>query len=97
MIDGHVTFGRLTQCSSEPGEHKYVALKIYTLDGGDGEEFNCTKLWTREIVRILVSHVRTAVDKFKLDTPGDNGVMHHCLVQKPMWDSWSDIVRWRPY
>ncbi|KAK7428370.1 hypothetical protein QQZ08_005127 [Neonectria magnoliae] len=41
-------------------------------------------------------HVRTALDTFKLERPGVGNVIHHCLVQKPMWDSWREVVRWNP-
>lgn len=38
-------------------------------------------------------HVRTALDTFELQHGGGS---HHCLVQKPMWDSWRDMLRWNP-
>lgn len=40
-------------------------------------------------------HVRTALDMFELQ--GTEGNHHHqCLVLKPMWDSWRDMLRRNP-
>ena len=39
------------------------------------------------------THVRTALDTFVLSHPGGD---HHCLVQKPLWDSWKDLLRRNP-
>lgn len=72
-----------------------MALKIYTRDGGDLEEFKMYEvLGQGNHSHPGYPHVRTALDTFKLKRPGNSGVMHHCLVQKPMWDSWKDVVRW---
>jgi serine/threonine-protein kinase SRPK3 len=46
-------------------------------------------------------HIRTASDMFTLPSPyvtaGAKGeTEHRCLVQKPMWDSWKDLLRRNP-
>ncbi|GJC94785.1 hypothetical protein ColKHC_03611 [Colletotrichum higginsianum] len=75
----------------------YVALKIYTVDGGNLEEFQTYEaLGKGNRSHPGYPHVRTALDTFKLKRPNDGSVMHHCLVQNPMWDSWKDVVRWNP-
>ncbi|KAK3687957.1 kinase-like domain-containing protein [Podospora appendiculata] len=75
-------------------DHGHVALKIYTREGADNDEF--------EMYGIIAKanhshpgyhHVRTALDKFVLHGPGGD---HPCLVQKPMWDSWRDLLRRNP-
>ncbi|KAK6209855.1 hypothetical protein QIS74_11439 [Colletotrichum tabaci] len=78
-------------------DHDYVALKIYTIDGGDLKEFQPYEaLGKGNRSHPGYPHVRTALDTFKLKRPNDGNVMHHCLVQNPMWDSWKDVVRWNP-
>lgn len=39
------------------------------------------------------SYIRTALDTFKIQHGADD---HQCLVHKPMWDSWKDLLRWNP-
>ncbi|TID02790.1 Serine/threonine-protein kinase SRPK [Colletotrichum higginsianum] len=78
-------------------DHIYVASKIYTVDGGNLEEFQTYEaLGKGNRSHPGYPHVRTALDIFKLKRPNDGSVMHHCLVQNPMWDSWKDVVRWNP-
>lgn len=38
-------------------------------------------------------HIATASDTLILPRPGGD---HHCLVQKPMWDSWRDLLYRNP-
>jgi len=38
-------------------------------------------------------YVRTALDTFPIERPGGE---HQCLVQRPMWDSWKDLLRRNP-
>ncbi|KAI6781055.1 uncharacterized protein J7T54_003222 [Emericellopsis cladophorae] len=38
-------------------------------------------------------HVRSALDTFSLHRTGGD---YRCLVQKPMWDSWRDLLRRNP-
>lgn len=38
-------------------------------------------------------HVRTALDTFTIDRPDGD---HQCLVQRPMWDSWKDLLLRNP-
>lgn len=93
----------LTQ-TKPPREHQHVALKVYTRDVGNREEFQIY-----DQIRRLGSlshpgqfHVRTASDMFKLPSPyataagGTVMAEHHCLVQEPMWDSWKDLLRRNP-
>ncbi|ROT39615.1 kinase-like protein [Sodiomyces alkalinus F11] len=74
-------------------EHTYVALKIFKR-GIQLHEFEIYSL----IGQANPSHpghrhVRTAVDTFELQGTEGN---HHCLVLKPMWDSWRDMLRRNP-
>ena len=72
-----------------------MALKIYTRDGGDLAEFQVYEALSKgNRSHPGYRHVRTALDTFKLERPGNGGVMHHCLVQTPMGDSWKELVRW---
>lgn len=34
--------------------------------------------------------MRTAVNTFTINSPGGD---HQCLVQRPMWDSWKDLLQ----
>ncbi|KAI1501505.1 CMGC protein kinase [Biscogniauxia marginata] len=75
-------------------EHKHVALKVYTRDGGDREEFEAYgNLSKANPSHPGYRHVRAALDTFVLKHRGGD---HHCLVQKPMWDSWRDLLRCNP-
>lgn len=37
--------------------------------------------------------MRTALDLFTIDMRGGH---HYCLVQRPMWDSWRDLLLRNP-
>lgn len=39
------------------------------------------------------AHVRTALDAFTIPRLGS---LHHCLVQKPMWESFRDLLYRNP-
>ncbi|KAF4633002.1 hypothetical protein G7Y89_g5128 [Cudoniella acicularis] len=76
-------------------DHNHVALKVFVQDGGDPEEFRIYGIISRASTSHPgYRHVRTALDTFSLQSPG--GGEHHCLVQKPMWDSWKDVLRRNP-
>ncbi|KAK7429441.1 hypothetical protein QQZ08_004033 [Neonectria magnoliae] len=71
--------------------HDYVALKVYTQDQRNRDEFRFLDI----ISKANPSHpgypnVRTALDIFELSRSGRD---HYCLVQRPMWDSWKDLLR----
>lgn len=70
-----------------------MALKIFR-QGVDRAEFDMSG----HIAKANPSHpghrhVRTVLDTFDLQRTGGD---HHCLVQKPMWDSWKDLLRRNP-
>lgn len=70
--------------------HRYVTLKIYTRDESHTEEFKTYQ----HISQANPSHpgygyVRTALDTFIIPRPGGD---HPCLVQQPMWDSFTDLL-----
>ncbi|KAF4634318.1 hypothetical protein G7Y89_g3796 [Cudoniella acicularis] len=69
--------------------HKHVALKIYTRDGDQQEEFQIYQcLGKGSPSHPGYSHVRTALETFVIPRPGGD---HTCLVQKPMWESFRDL------
>ncbi|KND89186.1 Serine/threonine-protein kinase SRPK [Tolypocladium ophioglossoides CBS 100239] len=77
-------------------DRDYVALKVFTRDHGETckDEFRTYET----IDKANPSHpghrhVRTALDMFAVDSPGGH---HQCLVQRPMWDSWKDLLRRNP-
>jgi len=75
-------------------EHLHVALKIYTRDrGGRGELKTYGHLSQANPSHPGYRHVRSALDTFSLHRTGGD---HRCLVQKPMWDSWRDLLRRNP-
>ena len=71
-----------------------MTLKVYIRGGISQKEF--------EIYQTLkqanpshpgYSHVRTALDLFTIRRSGGD---HRCLVQSPMWDSFSDLLYRNP-
>ncbi|KAL1847409.1 hypothetical protein VTK73DRAFT_10348 [Phialemonium thermophilum] len=96
QVIGKLGFGTASTVwlSRDLHAHEYVALKAYTLEGGDRGEME-----TYEILKTAnPSHpgygcVRTALGSFTLHrSEGD----HQCLVHKPMWDSLRDLLRRNP-
>ncbi|KAJ6114429.1 protein kinase domain protein [Penicillium sp. IBT 16267x] len=74
--------------------HQYVTLKIYTRDGGNQEEFEIYKRLNQGSSRHPgYAHVRKALDIFTIPRPGGD---HECLVQKPMWESFRDLLYRNP-
>ncbi|EQK99102.1 protein kinase domain-containing protein [Ophiocordyceps sinensis CO18] len=78
------------------GDDDYVALKVFTRHHGETckNEFRTYET----IDKANPSHpghphIRTALNFFTLDRPGGD---HQCLVQRPMWDSWKDLLRRNP-
>ncbi|KAJ5773661.1 hypothetical protein N7457_008557 [Penicillium paradoxum] len=73
---------------------RYVTLKVYTRGEAGPREFQIYK----QLSEVNSSHpgyqhVRTALDTF--DIPHLGGV-HQCLVQKPMWGSFRDLMHRSP-
>lgn len=67
-----------------------MTLKVYTRNESDQEEFQIYKyLKQGNTSHPGYAHVRTALDTFTIPHPrGD----HHCLVQRPMWESFRDLL-----
>ncbi|POR38337.1 Uncharacterized protein TPAR_01454 [Tolypocladium paradoxum] len=74
-------------------EHKYVSLKIFRRGVDQNEVDIYAQLGKANPSHPGHHHVRTALDTFKLQRDEGN---HHCLVQKPMWDSWRDMLSRNP-
>lgn len=71
-----------------------MALKIYVRGGVDQKEFEIYQHVGKGSPRHRgYPHVRTAVDMFTIPRLGGD---HHCLVQKPMWDSFQDLLYRNP-
>jgi serine/threonine protein kinase len=80
----------------EHRNHDFVTLKIFVRDHGETcrDEYQTYEA----IDKANPSHpghrhVRTALEMFTIDRPGGG---HQCLVQRPMWDSWKDLLRRNP-
>ncbi|KAL2857517.1 kinase-like domain-containing protein [Aspergillus pseudodeflectus] len=70
--------------------HQYVTLKVYTRDEGNQDEFQIYKqLDQGSSWRPGHAHIRKALDLFTIPHSGGN---HPCLVQKPMWESFKDLL-----
>ncbi|TVY88182.1 Serine/threonine-protein kinase [Lachnellula willkommii] len=70
---------------------KHVALKVYTRDRDQKAEFEnyqCLARGNRS--HPGYSYIRTALETFTLPRAGGD---HTCLVQKPMWESFRDLIR----
>ncbi len=74
--------------------HQHVTLKVYTREEANRDEFEIYKhLSQGNPSHPGHLHVRTALDIFIIPRPrGD----HHCLVQKPMWESFRDLLYRNP-
>jgi serine/threonine-protein kinase SRPK3 len=70
--------------------HAHVTLKIYTRDGNPQEEFKTYQLLGKgSSSHPGYSHIRTALETFTIPRPSGD---HTCLVQKPMWESFRDLM-----
>ncbi|KAF7187460.1 Serine/threonine-protein kinase SRPK [Pseudocercospora fuligena] len=75
--------------------HKYVALKVYTYDREHDEEFETCQAMNRlGKSHPGSSHIRSAMDTFTIEQT--SGANHRCLVQRPMWDSLTDLLDRNP-
>ncbi|PYI29535.1 kinase domain protein [Aspergillus indologenus CBS 114.80] len=74
--------------------HQYVSLKIYTRDEDNQQEFQIYKRLNRgSSWHPGHAHVRKALDIFTIPRSGGD---HPCLVQKPMWESFRDLLYRNP-
>ncbi|KAJ5091833.1 hypothetical protein NUU61_006703 [Penicillium alfredii] len=70
--------------------HTYATLKVYIRNEANQEEFQIYKhLSQGNPSHPGYAHVRTALDAFTIPHPGG---CHHGLVQKPMWESFRDLL-----
>ena len=80
--------------TDEVRRHSYATLKVFTRECDDPEEFNIYNLLSAgDASHPGHRHIRTALDVFTL--PRQDGD-HKCLVQKPMWDSFRDLLNRNP-
>ncbi|KAL3451850.1 kinase-like domain-containing protein [Aspergillus insuetus] len=69
--------------------HQYVTLEVYTRDEDYQKEFEIYKqLSQRRSWHRGYWNVRTALDTFIIPRSGGD---HRCLVQEPMWESFSEL------
>ncbi|XHG03936.1 hypothetical protein AWENTII_007220 [Aspergillus wentii] len=74
--------------------HQYVTLKVYTRDEVSHEELQTYKYLNQgHRSHPGYAHVRRALDLFTIPRAGGD---HHCLVQKPMWESFRDLLYRNP-
>ncbi|RAH71116.1 kinase domain protein [Aspergillus aculeatinus CBS 121060] len=72
----------------------YVTLKIYTRDEDNEEEFQIYKQLNQgSSWHPGHAHIRKALDIFTIPRSGGD---HPCLVQKPMWESFRDLLYRNP-
>ncbi|KAM5486081.1 hypothetical protein MaudMau93_005155 [Microsporum audouinii] len=70
--------------------HRHVTLKVYTRGEDNREEFDIYKHINQgNQSHPGYAHVRTALDIFTIPRAGGD---HYCLVQKPMWESFRDLL-----
>jgi serine/threonine protein kinase len=73
---------------------QYVTLKVYTCNEANQEEFQIYKHPNQgNQSQPGYAHVRRALDIFTIPR---HGGYHHCLVQKPMWESFRDLLYRNP-
>lgn len=71
-----------------------MTLKIYTREEGNQEEFQIYKqLDQGSSQHPGHAHIRKALDIFTISRSGGD---HACLVQKPMWESFRDLLYRNP-
>lgn len=71
-----------------------MTLKIYTRDEDNQEEFQIYKQLNQGSRQHPGRpHIRQALDIFTIPRPGGD---HQCLVQKPMWESFRDLLYCNP-
>jgi len=71
-----------------------VALKIFTRDEANQEEYDMYQyLRTCSATHPGFRHVRTALDAFSIPRSGGT---HRCIVQKPLWESFKELLNRNP-
>lgn len=71
-----------------------MTLKLYTRSESDLAEFQIYNLLNKgSSSHPGYAHVRRALDVFTIPRPGGD---HCCLVQKPMWESFRDLLYRNP-
>ncbi|EFQ86981.1 hypothetical protein PTT_17633 [Pyrenophora teres f. teres 0-1] len=74
--------------------HAYTTLKFFTREGMDEDEYNVYNILSKgNASHPGYNHIRTALDLFTIPRQGGD---HRCLVQKPMWDSFKDLLNRNP-
>ncbi|KAF2819465.1 kinase domain-containing protein [Ophiobolus disseminans] len=74
--------------------HAYATLKVFTRDGMADNEHEIYRTFSQgSASHPGRGHVRTALDIFTIPRQGG---YHRCLVQKPMWDSFKDLLNRNP-
>lgn len=64
---------------------------MYTCNETSQEEFQIYKYLSQmNTSHSGYAHVRAALDAFTIHRASENS--HHCLVQKPMWESFGDLL-----
>ncbi|KAF1841371.1 kinase domain-containing protein [Cucurbitaria berberidis CBS 394.84] len=91
QVVGKLGFG----VSSTVCRHAYATLKVFTREKGmHEEEYNIYQILGKgNASHPGYGHVRTALDIFTIPRQGGD---HRCLVQKPMWDSFRDLLNRNP-
>jgi len=92
VIYSKLAFGRYVsyRCEQQASRHAYTTLKVFTREGMDADEYNTYNTLSKgNASHPGYHHVRTALDLFTIPRQGGD---HRCLVQKPMWDSFKDLL-----
>ncbi|KAJ8116979.1 hypothetical protein OPT61_g1714 [Boeremia exigua] len=75
-------------------DHAYITLKVFTRDGMDKNEYKVYDILSKgNASHPGYNHVRKAFGLFTIPRHGGD---HRCLVQKPMWDSFKDLLNRNP-
>jgi serine/threonine-protein kinase SRPK3 len=73
---------------------EYATWKVFTREGAHEDELDMYKILSKTNSSHPGSaHVRAALDIFSIPRQGGD---HRCLVQKPMWDSFRDLLNGNP-
>ncbi|KAK5110339.1 hypothetical protein LTR62_006047 [Meristemomyces frigidus] len=96
-ILGKLGFGSTsTDCllNEPPRSRAYATLKVYTRDQDNNEELEMYQyLKTCSKSHPGYRHVRSALDAFTIPRAGGS---HPCIVQKPLWESFRDLLARSP-
>ncbi|KAH6849460.1 kinase domain-containing protein [Alternaria alternata] len=93
-VTSTVWLARDLQQVHQTSHHAYTSLKVFTREGMDEDEYNMYSILSKgNASHPGYNHVRTALDLFTIPRQGGD---HRCLVQKPMWDSFKDLLNRNP-